>query len=191
MTEQIFKPRGRTLNWLVLFERHVATNVAALLMIFSTAVMTFEASSRVFFSQSYFWAEELVRFPMVWAFFISLGAAGRAGHMIRTEMLVDRMPPVIRRLMNIVSTALGVVFCGVLFYAAIPVITRYYTMGMKTDSSLDFPMWILFLAMPIGATLAGTYYFTILIDAIKGQDPYAPVHESSPDAAVDQKGAML
>lgn len=191
MADQIVNPRKGILNALVLFERHVATNIAAFLMIFSTAIMTLEATSRVVFSQSYFWAEELVRFPMVWAFFISLGAAGRAGHMIRTEMLVDRMPPAIRRILHILSTALGVVFCGILFYAAIPVINRYYTMGMKTDSNLDIPMWILFLAMPIGATLAGTYYLTILVDAIKGQDPYIPVAEASPSAVDEPKGAML
>ncbi len=30
---------------------------------------------------------------------------------------------------------------------------RYYTMGMVSESNLDIPQWIIFLAMPIGAAL--------------------------------------
>lgn len=175
--------------WLF-FEQSLLLNVATFLALFATAVMMMEASSRVFLHHSYFWAEELVRYPMIWAFFMTLGCAGRAGHMIRTEMLVERLPDTLRYIANIISTGLGVLFSGVLFYASVPQIMRYYAIGMRTESTLDFPMWALFLAMPIGAVLMGLYYIGAFVTALRGGDPYSTdmAAAESPD---EPKGAVL
>lgn len=183
-----FFPRLRGV-WLF-FEQSLLLNVATLLTLFATAVMMMESSSRFFLHHSYFWAEELVRYPMVWAFFLTLGCAGRAGYMIRTEMLVDSLPGVFRYIANTISSGLGILFSGVLFYASVPQIMRYYATGMRTESTLDFPMWALFLAMPIGAVLMGLYYIGAFVTALRGGDPYSTdlATAENPD---EPKGAVL
>jgi len=43
---------------------------------------------------------------------------------------------------------------------------------MMTESNLDLPMWLLFMAMPIGALLMGGYYVGCLIRAYGGGEPF-------------------
>ncbi|CAM5525812.1 Ectoine/5-hydroxyectoine TRAP transporter small permease protein UehB [Thauera mechernichensis] len=149
---------------------------ATILFLAATAIMLIEGAGRSFFDESYFWAEEAVRYLMVWAFFLTLGAAGTAGNHIRTELLVERMPAGIRRAMNMLASVAGVVFSGALLYASLPQVHRYYTMGMMTESNLDLPMWLLFLAMPLGALLLLAYYLRCLVRVLRGEDPYAATH---------------
>lgn len=157
--------------WL-LFERKVLLRIATCMFLVAIAVMLFEGISRAFFDESWFWAEEAVRYLMVWAFFLTLGAAGNAGHHIRTELLVERLNPRLRKFCHVLASFIGVAFCALLFYASLPQVHRYYTMGMMTESNLDLPVWLLFLVMPLGALLYLTYYLRCLTRAWRGADPF-------------------
>ena len=161
------------------FECGLLLSLATLLAVGATLIMLVEAFSRGFLDHSYFWAEESVRYLMIWAFFLAIGAAGRKGMHIRTEMLVDALPPWGRWACNVLASLAGVVFSVVLFLASIPQVERYYTMGMMTESTLDLPMWALFLAMPIGAALLGIYYAGCVVRAFRGCNPFDPLPESS------------
>ncbi|MEI4469800.1 TRAP transporter small permease [Frigidibacter sp. MR17.24] len=154
------------------FEFRWLLGLSTLLAVAATLIMLVEAFSRGFLDHSYFWAEESVRYLMIWAFFLTLGAAGRGGFHIRTEMLVDMLPQHLRRVCHLLASLAGIAFAVILFAASIPQITRYYTMGMMTESTLDLPMWALFLAMPIGSTLLGIYYLGCLMRAWHGEEPF-------------------
>ena len=183
-------PNGQPEGPWVRFERTILLNIATALALLATGIMLLEAISRSALAHSYFWAEESVRYLMIWAFFLTLGCAGRAGHMIRTEMLVERLSPGLRRAVNIVTTALGVLFSAILLYASVPQVLRYRSMGMMTESNLDLQMWVLFLAMPIGAILMGIYYIGALRDALRGNDPYRVV-DADPELPGEMKGPLL
>lgn len=159
------------------FESNILLNVATMMFVGSCLVMLFEGGSRAFFDSSAFWAEESVRYLMVWAFFLTLGVSGRAGHHIRTDLLVERLGPRLQRCANIFSSVAGIGFCVLLFCAAIPQLMRYHSMGMMTESNLDLPLWLLFMVMPIGAVLLSTYYIRCLVKAIRGENPFASGHE--------------
>lgn len=147
-------------------------NFAALLFLASTLVMLSEGFNRSVNDVSFFWAEESVRYLMIWAFFLTLGVAGRRGYHIRTELLVDAMPARIRRAMHFASVLAGLLFSAVLFSASLPQLFRYYTMGMMSESTLDIPQWVIFLAMPIGAALLFGYYLRSLHVLWRGGDAF-------------------
>jgi C4-dicarboxylate transporter, DctQ subunit len=157
--------------WLI-FERKVLLNVATVMFLLSTAIMLFEGISRAAFDSSSFWAEESVRYLMVWSFFLTLGVAGNANHHIRTELLIDRLGPRMQSVCHVAASVVGIAFCGLLFFASLPQIHRYYTMGMMTESNLDLPLWALFAVMPLGALLFLAYYLRCLVIALKGSDPF-------------------
>lgn len=159
-------------SWWDRFESGPVLAVASLLFIGSTLVMLSEGINRTARDISFFWAEEAVRFLMIWAFFMTLGAAGRHGLHIRTEMLVDAVGPRARRWMHLVSIIAGLAFTAVLFGASFPQLMRYYTMGMMSESNLDIPQWVVFCAMPLGAVLWLGYYLRCLIVWISGQDAF-------------------
>ncbi len=160
------------------FECGPLLSVATVLALLATGIMLTEAFSRGFLRHSYFWAEESVRYLMIWAFFLAIGATGRAGMHIRTEMLVATLPPWGQRACNVLASVAGLVFALILLLAAIPQVERYYTIGMMTESTLDLPMWALFLAMPIGAVLLAIYYVGCIVRAWNGRDPFLPLPES-------------
>lgn len=170
-TVPLRQAKTRRSLWLA-FERKVLLNVATVMFLVATAIMLFEGISRAAFDSSSFWAEEGVRYLMIWAFFLTLGVAGNAGNHIRTELLVERLGPRLQKACHVLSSLVGVAFCGLLFYASLPQVHRYYTMGMMTESNLDLPLWLLFLVMPLGALLFLAYYLRCLVIALKGNDPF-------------------
>lgn len=176
--------RGSGAGHWTLFEHCWLLSLATILALLATAIMLFEAFNRGFLDRSFFWAEEGVRYLMIWAFFLTIGAAGRGGYHIRTEMLVDMLPGGLRRLCNLLASVAGLGFSVILFTASLPQVYRYYTMGMMTESNLDLPMWLLFMAMPIGALLMAGYYVGCLVRAYGGAEPFGaqPGAGALPDA---------
>lgn len=171
------------------FESGPVLNLAAFFFLLSTVIMLSEGLNRSLRDVSFFWAEELVRYLMIWAFFLTLGVAGRRGHHIRTEMLVDAVPHGIRRGMHFVSVIAGIVFSAVLFASSIPQLMRYYTMGMVSESNLDIPQWIIFLAMPTGAALLLGYYLRCLVVVSRGGDPFSTIDQADPKVATERTSA--
>jgi TRAP-type C4-dicarboxylate transport system permease small subunit len=159
------------------FESGPVLTFASALFVASTLVMLSEGLNRSLRGVSFFWAEESVGFMMVWAYFLTLGLAGRRGLHIRTELLVDAMPRRIRRAMHLVAIVAGLVFAAVLFGASIPQLLRYRSMGMMSESTLDIPQWVVFLAMPIGAALWFGYYLHALAVWARGGDAFAAAAE--------------
>lgn len=188
---RIARDRGAGASRWTLFEHRWLLSLATILALLATAIMLFEAFNRGFMDRSFFWAEEGVRYLMIWAFFLTIGAAGRGGYHIRTEMLVDMLPAGLRRVCNLLASAAGIGFSAVLFAASLPQVHRYYTMGMMTESNLDLPMWVLFMAMPVGALLMAGYYVGCLFRAWTGDEPFAaqPGAGATPDAPPNEPHA--
>src|SRR5690606_41382044 len=62
--------------------------LATILALSATASMILEGFSRYVLDVSYFWADESVRFLVVWAFFLTLGIAGFRHCLIRAGVSV-------------------------------------------------------------------------------------------------------
>lgn len=147
---------------------------ATVLMLSGTGIMVLEGLSRHFLNISYFWAEESVRFLLLWSFFLTLGIAGFQQYHIRTELLVQRFPPAFQRLSWVVASIVGMAFSAILAYSSIDQVRRYYTMGMLSESNLEMPMWIIFLAMPVGGIALFLYYAYAGWYAVVWGDPFMP-----------------
>ena len=174
-------PRFGGLGW----ASRLVLAVATIMALGATSIMVLEGFSRYVLNISYFWAEESVRFLMVWAFFLTLGVAGFRQYHIRTELLVQRLPAAAQRAAWLLSCAAGMLFAFILAYSSIPQVHRFYTMGMVSESSLELPMWLLFLAMPVGGVALFCYYACAAWHAWRWGDPFAPeAVDDEPDAGV-------
>ncbi len=184
-------PRGREplpdIAVLGVFSRLVLGLAAAALLV-SMVLMVYEGAQRKLADTSFDWLEEVVRFLLLWAFFATLGIAGFRHCHIRTEMLLARFSPAVQRLTWIFSCVLGIGFSIILGGSSIAQLQRYYVTRMVSDSTLEFPMWVVFLALPVGAVLMMAYYLIALRYAWRGQDPFTP---SSTDSATDPEAQPL
>jgi TRAP-type C4-dicarboxylate transport system permease small subunit len=166
----------------------VILGIAASALLVAMVLMVYEGAQRKIADTSFDWLEEVVRFLLLWAFFATLGIAGFRHCHIRTEMLLARFSPGVQRLTWIFSCLLGVAFALILGGSSIAQLQRYYVTRMVSDSTLELPMWIVFMALPVGAVLMLFYYLVALRYAWRGQDPFTP---SSTDPAAEAEAQPL
>ncbi len=152
----------------------IVLGCATILMLGGTGIMVLEGLSRHFLGVSYFWAEESVRYLLLWAFFLTLGIAGFQRHHIRTELLVQKLSPAGQRLTWLLACVTGMAFAAILAYSSIAQVRRYYSMGMLSESNLELPMWLIFLAMPVGGVALFVYYACAARYAWSWGDPFTP-----------------
>jgi C4-dicarboxylate transporter DctQ subunit len=149
-------------------------SIATVASLIALALMIYEGASRYLVDVSYDWVEEVVRYLLVWAFFATLGIAGLRHCHIRTEMLVARMPAPLQRLTWVFACIVGLAYATLLGYSSVAQLQRYWVTRMVSESTLELPMWAIFMALPLGAVMLAVYYLIALRYALRGQDPFTP-----------------
>lgn len=162
-------------RWWVFFEERIILNLATILMCAAMGVMFYEAMSRSLFAESYWWAEELVRFLVVWSVLMGLGVATRHHHFIRMDLLLDMCPPWARLASSWVNCLIGFGFSGILIYAGTVEVQHMAYIGMMTDSNLDLPLWFVRMATPIGGTLFALHFIGSMYALTRGVDPNSKI----------------
>ena len=156
--------------WIV-FEERILLNAAALFMVGAMAVMVYEAANRSLFATSHWWAEELVRFSVLWGVLLALGPAARNHHFIRMDLLVLSLPRGARLGLAALSALAGLAFALALFWTGLQEVQHMQRMRMMTDSNLDLPLWLVRLVLPIGGALYALHFLGALYAVLRGRDP--------------------
>jgi C4-dicarboxylate transporter DctQ subunit len=161
------------IRWWEWFEDNIVLNLGAVLLGVAMLLMLFEATSRSLVGNSYDYVEELVRYGVVWSFFLCLAVSARHGFHIRADILRDKLPPRLRRACDMVSATCGILFSAFLLYAGVLQTRQLLRNGMLTESSLDWPIWVVQVVLPIGATMLLVFYLGALWRGIMGRPVFA------------------
>lgn len=161
--------------WWSFFEDRIVLNLATVLMIGAIGVMFYEASGRSLLSTSHWWAEELVRFLVVWSVLLCFGVGTRHGHYIRMDLLLNALPAAVRRAFAWLNCLIGLFFCALLTVSGIQEVGHLRMVGMLTDSNLDLPLWGVRLILPLGGVLYGIAFLGNAVLLLRGGDPDQPV----------------
>ena len=130
------------------FEEILITSFMAIatLVTFAAVVMRYVGGSGLS------WAQELTIYLFIWMAKFGAAYGVRTGIHIGVDFVVNNARPSIKRTLIIVSMLLGVLFTGVIaFFGARWVIFIYGT--GQTSPDLEWPMWIIYLAIPFGSGL--------------------------------------
>ncbi len=131
------------------------------------------------------WSEELVSYLFAWM--ALLGASivvGERGHM-NIPILVDRMGPAARKVLNIFAEVVACIFAAViLVYGGIQITTL--AMGQMT-SSLGVPIGIFYIVLPLCGVLNIIYTILNIIGIVKGEISTDPVDEAAQEVAKAEK----
>lgn len=155
----------------VLLEDHVLVNVATAIMLGAMGVMFYEAVNRSLFSTSHWWAEELVRFMVVWSVLLALVPAARHHHFIRMDLLVQTFPRWLRLVLAGLNALCGLAFAAWLTHAGWLQVQHMQRIRMMTDSNLDLPMWQVLMVLPVGGALYALHFVGALYAILRGHDP--------------------
>jgi len=116
------------------------------------------------------WGTEVVIYLTVWALFLAIGElALHAGH-VNADFVVARLTPNKQRAMGILASVLGLTFSLLFFFQGYAVVEFAHMIGEEGDSTLRFPKWIYYSALPTGMALQCIAYLTRLWCELTGPD---------------------
>lgn len=114
---------------------------------------------RYVLNESLFWAEEAVRFSMVWAVLLGSALVARDRAHIRIDVVENMLPQRARRVLDLVLDIVMIVFTVILLVTGLQFAGRSM---MQTSASLELPMWLVYGAIPLGAGLQGLFMLSML-----------------------------
>lgn len=164
----------RVWEWI---EDNIVLNLGVVCFVVAMVLMLFEAGSRVFSGNSYHWVEELVRYAIVWSFFLCLALSARHGFHIRADFVHRKLPPRVQHFCDVVSAFCGVLFAAFLLYAGALQTMQLYRNGMLSESAMDLEIWRVQIMLPIGAAMLLIFYLGALWRGLRRRTVFAETIE--------------
>ncbi|PIC80004.1 C4-dicarboxylate ABC transporter permease [Sporosarcina sp. P18a] len=120
--------------------------------LFIVVLVFLQVLARYVFNISVGWSAELARYLLIWITWISMSYTIRKNDHIKITFLVDRLPVNVQKIVQVIVILLWSVFAFVMAIVGTQVVQTIKLMGQKT-STLDLPMWVVYLIIPIGGVL--------------------------------------
>jgi C4-dicarboxylate transporter, DctQ subunit len=109
------------------------------------------------------YAEEVIVYLIIWAIMIvSSQLVRRDGH-VRPDLVLRLLPPRHLRLVEIFNCLVAIVFCAALVWYGWQIVDTSLLIDETSSTDLQFPMWIYYLALPVGSTLMLLRYIMRLV----------------------------
>lgn len=149
--------------------RKVEYAFLAACMLGTTGLLFVNVVLRYFFHSAIFWAEEVLRYLIVWTTFIGAAVCVREKSHITLDTLVAALPAGARKA---ASVAGALVTAGAALY--LMVISAGFAMKMRSTGQVsatigNFPMYIVYSCMPIGFALYSIWSIRDLADSLRGR----------------------
>lgn len=128
---------------------------------------------RYVFFASLGWAEELAIYIVVWIVFVGAAMAVRTRGHIAVDLLPLALSPENRRRLQFVALALMLVFLAVFFYYSTQHVLRVRALGQMMPA-LRAPMWLAYLAMPVGTALMFVRTVQLLATVVRERPKESP-----------------
>ena len=169
-----------------------ACGVVAAVMIFLAVLLTCQMIwVRYISNDSTVWQTEAVIYMMIGATLIGLPYVQRVRGHVSVDLLPNLLPPAGRRALAFLTLGLTIAVIGVMLFYGYELWHLAFSRGWSSDTVWGPPLWIPYLALPVGL---GLFLLQLLIDlaaVIVGVDdpfPSDPVEEIvTEDAAVAEE----
>ena len=96
------------------------------------------------------WSEELSRYLAIWATFLGASYGFRYGAHIGVEAFKTWLPFRARRIVDLIADLAVVIISALMCKYAIEIIVNTHLKFGQVSPAMRMPMWIAYLAMPIG-----------------------------------------
>jgi TRAP-type C4-dicarboxylate transport system permease small subunit len=151
----------RRLTWLV--ER-----VLIVLSVLIAAVVFLQVVFRYVLQQPLFWSEELPRYLLIWMSFLAAALAQKDEAHINIALAITPLPRVLQHWIRLLANLAILGFLGILIYSG-SLVTRITASHRST--ALQIPMAVVYVALPVGATLMMLYLVLQIVHDLRGRRP--------------------
>lgn len=136
----------KALKWL---DENFEEFILNIFLILLTCIMMLQVIMRYFLHSPLAWAEEACRYSFVYSVMLATAYCIRKGKMLRVDVVITMFPPIVAKILDLISQVMAIVFCCILLIPSWNVMMSAYTIG-NVSSGLELPMWILYTSAPIG-----------------------------------------
>jgi len=126
--------------------------LAGLLLLASVALNFANVLGRYFFSDSIYWAEEIMLYLMVGCVFLGNGVVAWSGRQLRMDVVVAMLPVRAQKLLALASEFVFLIVGTTIVAFACPVIRDLWSFDQRSQSA-QLPMYIPQSMVPIGLSL--------------------------------------
>lgn len=167
---KIFRYMARGINrlsWVAEILAEVAL-LGLLLLVFHEVIVRYVFNSPTIFSV------ELSEYLLVLIAFASIGWVLKEDRHVRVHVLINLLPRNVQLLTDMLTSALALVFCGILLWKGGKTVIMAFTGDYHSSSLLNFPLWIPYSFIPIGAFVLGAQFLVRIgerVVALANGDP--------------------
>lgn len=163
---------NKLINLLNKFEEWV--NGAILLG--ATGILFVNVILRYIFHNSTSWAEEAIRYIIIWVTFFGGSICARQGDHVGIELFTSMTPPAVQKALKILADLLSIIFLILLTYYGWLAMRTVIITDQRSPAML-MPMWIVYLALPLGSAFMAFRFICILIQRFKDKEQQANKEE--------------
>ncbi|GAB6276845.1 MAG: hypothetical protein SAMD01599839_13850 [Rectinema sp.] len=157
---------------------HLDELIGAILLGTMAVIAFINVINRYFFHKSFAFTEEITVNLFVWITLLGIAIAFRRGSNLKMTNLFDTFKPGLKRIVLIISAALGVTIFCFLIYNSMREIWKNMTFYHTTSESLGIPTWIYSLGTPVFSLFVIKELITSTINELKALS--APPASDSP-----------
>jgi len=127
--------------------------IGGLFLTVSSLIIVVEVALRSLFRCSIIGSDEIACFAVIWSVFFTASIGLKQGIHVRIDIFLNLVPAGVRRFALIVGMAAVTFFSLYLTYSGIFLVREAIQIGDRTVGSLQIPLWLPQLIMPIGGFL--------------------------------------
>mgnify|MGYP001160540380 CR=1 FL=1 len=135
-----------------LLDKRIEEFILVFTMAMMVLIMFVQSTSRYFIGSSFSWGSELSQYLHIWQIWIGASLAVRLQSHISVDVFVKLFPSIVQKIFHILA-----IICWFVFAAFLAIEGSKYVLDVlasgQTSPSLHVPMWIPYLAIPIGGLL--------------------------------------
>ncbi|MGC9420730.1 MAG: TRAP transporter small permease [Rhodovulum sp.] len=131
----------------------LAARFAALLLVATGAMLSYEVVARYFFTQPTIWAAELSQLCLIWACPLAAPWVLSARRHIRVTAVTQLLPLGLRRVLEVAAMLVIAGFSGFVLWFGFGIFHDSWVRGRTTGTMLDLPAWLPEAAIPAGFAL--------------------------------------
>ncbi|MGY4688593.1 TRAP transporter small permease [Salibacterium sp. K-3] len=143
--------------------------IIGLLIITATAILFFNVVLRYGFAANTSWANELIRYMMIWITFIGMAICFRRGLHVGIDFILDYLSKRVTRIVQLVVNVLSILFLVFLGYFGMELVLFSMNTGQITPS-LEIAIYWIYLIIPIGCLLSIVHIITLSIQLLLGKE---------------------
>lgn len=122
-----------------------------------TIMLTINVILRYFFQTSFFWAEEVTNYMVVWITFLGSAMCIRYGMHVSVDMVLQYGSARLKQYITLMVTIISILFTALLTGVGVILVRDFVASGQVT-LALRIPMFVPYLAIPVGAFLMTLEY---------------------------------